>query len=73
MLCISRDEWLHMKITKITELINEAPQIFKSSGEDKLSTRPLAEMVIGLVCSVGTALEAITKKIRDRLYLYKFE
>lgn len=30
-------------------------------------------MVIGLVSSVGTDLEAITKKIRDRLSLYKFE
>jgi hypothetical protein len=30
-------------------------------------------MVIGLVCSVGTDLEAITKKIRDRLSLYQFE
>ncbi|WP_247751921.1 hypothetical protein [Citrobacter freundii] len=62
-----------MKITKITELIKEAPQLLKNSGEDKLSTGPLSEMVIGLVCSVGTDLEAITKKIRDRLSLYKFE
>lgn len=51
-----------MKITKITELIKEAPQLLKNSGEDKLSTGPLSEMVIGLVCSVGTDLEAITKK-----------
>ncbi|HCI7103954.1 TPA: cytidine deaminase, partial [Escherichia coli] len=62
-----------MKITKITELNKEAPQLLKNSGEDKQSTGPLAEMVIGLVSSVGTDLEAITKKIRDRLSLYKFE
>ena len=62
-----------MKITKITELIKEAPQVLKGSEDDKFSTKPLEEMVIGLVCSVGTDLEAITKKIRDRLSLYQFE
>ncbi|HEY2453755.1 MAG TPA: anti-phage dCTP deaminase [Scandinavium sp.] len=62
-----------MKITKITELIKETPQVFKGLGDDKQSTKPLEEMVIGLVCSVGTDLESITKKIRDRLSLYKFE
>ena len=39
-----------------------APQVLKGSEDDKLSTKPLEEMVIGLVCSVGTDLEAITKK-----------
>lgn len=42
-----------MKITKITELIKEAPQVLKGSEDDKFSTKPLEEMVIGLVCSVG--------------------
>lgn len=60
-----------MKINKISELPKDSATILEG-GSEKRTTRPLDELVIGLVSSVGTNLEAITIKIKERLALYKF-
>ncbi|MEN4633652.1 hypothetical protein ABEG70_01010 [Pantoea agglomerans] len=60
-----------MEINKITELPKDAPTLLKG-GSEKMSSKPLDELVIGLVCSVGTNLDVITTKIKERLSLFKF-
>ncbi|WP_258010049.1 hypothetical protein [Raoultella ornithinolytica] len=60
-----------MKINKISELPKDSATILEG-GTEKRTTRPLDELVIGLVSSVGTNLESITIKIKERLALYRF-
>ncbi|MGP3592295.1 anti-phage dCTP deaminase [Vagococcus sp. WN89Y] len=61
-----------MRITQITELPKDSTTLLEG-GSEKMTTMPLDELVIGLVSSVGTNLEAITAKFKERLSLYKFE
>lgn len=61
-----------MKINKFTELPKDNTTLLQG-GSEKRTSRPLDELVIGLVSSVGTNLESITTKIKERLSLYKFQ
>ncbi|EKN3600683.1 TPA: anti-phage dCTP deaminase [Yersinia enterocolitica] len=66
-----------MKINKITEIIkNNNSILIKGVTHQSLyenNTPPPTELIIGLVCSVGTNLENITSKIKERLSLYDFD
>lgn len=60
-----------MEINKITELPKDAPTLLEG-GSERMSSKPLDELVIGLVSSVGTNLDVITTKLKERLSLFKF-
>lgn len=60
-----------MEINKITELPKDNPTLLEG-GSEKMSSEPLDELVIGLISSVGTNLEVVTTKIKERLSLFKF-
>ncbi|HFJ8954669.1 TPA: anti-phage dCTP deaminase [Serratia liquefaciens] len=70
-----------MDIIKIIEKIPEDKKTEiiitnNSTLQEKIkliySEEPPSELVIGLVCSVGTDLESLTLKIKERLTLYDF-